>query len=543
MTSTPSRVAAETALILCLAAGPLAFGAVEPWSEALVFLLVAAGFFAVMRGSVPVPSRSQAALIGAFSFLALYAFIQSLNPVDPTGPVPVLPHTVSRSDSLTAAFRFSACAAAAWLSCAVTKERANLVRFSWAVLSIGAVIALIGLLQLADGNSRLYGVRWYQSGVNPFGPFYNRNHAAALLSLSCFAGVGILLDRAAHRRDATPRLSAADFVAAQGLVVFLVLMVLIGLVATGSRAAVAAVGAAAALWALSTRGGRFVAAGSAVLFIGLGLAVSAAKGGLASSVAQRASIYSSTWSLIGDASLFGRGFGSFPFLMPAYQGHNMGGAVFQAHSDPLQALSEGGILALLVLLASGVFFAMRFESFRNDRLRAGLAVAGGAFALHSFVDFGSQIFGLIVPVVAILSASASVGRGGSGVLFGRSAARGLVLTMVLGGIWMGARTAAWAAIWRAPESGPLLMAAAEAAVTVYPEPRYRRIAASSYLELASKEPSGDHRRRALSALAETLRSWPLDARALSLTGQALSRFGRAADAAKFLESSKRAFHG
>ncbi len=543
MTSTPSRVAAETALILCLAAGPLAFGAVEPWSEALVFLLVAAGFFAVTRGSLPVPSRSQAALIGVFSFLAVYAFIQSLNPADPTAPVPMLPHTVSRSDSLTAAFRFSACAAAAWLSCAVTKDRANLVRFSWAVLSIGAVIALIGILQLVDGNSRLYGVRLYQSGVNPFGPFYNRNHAAALLSLSCFAGVGILLDRAAHRRDATPRLSTADFIAAQGLVVFLVLMVLIGLVATGSRAAVAAVGAAAALWALSIRGGRFVAAGAAVLFIGLSLAVSVAKGGLASSVAQRASIYGATWSLIGDAPLFGRGFGTFSFLMPAYQGHNMGGAVFQAHSDPLQALAEGGILALLLLLACAGVFVSRFESFRSDRLRAGLAVAGGVFALHSFVDFGSQIFGLIVPVVAILSAAASVDRGGPGVLFGRSAAHGLVLTMLLGGIWMGARTTAWAVIWRAPESGPLLMAAAEAALTVHPEPRYRRIVASSCLELGAKEASGDLRRRALAVLAETLRSWSLDARALALTGEALTRFGRASDASKFHESSKRAFHG
>lgn len=542
MSSPSSRVAAEAALILCLAAGPLAFGAVEPWSEALVFLLALVGFLFVMRSSAA-PSSGQAALIGAFCALAVYSFLQSLSPVDPTGPVPFLPHTVSRSDSLTAGFRFAACAAAAWLCASVTRERANLVRFAWMILTIGSVIALIGLLQLAEGNSRLYGVRWYQSGVNPFGPFYNRNHAAALLSLSCFAGVGILLDGAANRRVTGPRISVVDFFAAQSLVVFLVLLVLAGLAATGSRAAVAAAGVAAALWALSSRGGKFVAAGAVVLFGGMGLAVSAAKGGLASSVAQRASIYASTWSLVGDAPLFGRGFGAFARLMPAYQGHGLGGIVMQAHSDPLQLIAEGGFVAALFALACAAVFASRFEGFRPDRLRASLAVAGGAFVLHSFVDFGAQIFGLLVPVVAILAASAAGGRRCEARLFSRVTARGLALMMIAGSIWMGARTTAWATVWRAPEAGPLLVAAAGAASRMDAEPRYRLLGASARLDMAASDPAGDHRRRALAVLAETLRSWPLDARALALTGRALAGLGRAADAGVFFESSKKAFQG
>lgn len=543
MTSTPSCVAAETALILCLAAGPLAFGAVEPWSEALVFMLAAVGFLSMARGSLPLPSTGQATLIGVFCVLAGYSFLQSLNPVDPTAPAPLLPHTVSRSDSVSAAFRFSACAAAAWLSASVTKDRAALVRFSWAILSIGAVIALIGLLQLADGNSRLYGLRGYMSGVNPFGPFYNRNHAAALLSLSCFAGVGILLDRAAHRGDAAPRLSTADFIAAQSLVLFLVGMVLFGLAATGSRAAVAAVGVAAALWALSSRGGKFAAAGAVVLFGGMAFAVSAAKGGLASSVAQRASIYASTWSLVGDAPLFGRGFGSFPFLMPAYQGHGLGGMVKQAHSDPLQLFAEGGFVAALFALVCAALFVVRFDGFRSDRLRAGLAVAGGAFALHGLVDFGAQIFGLLVPVVAVLAASASGERRGAKSLFGRPVVRGLALTLTLGALWMGARTAAWVTIWRAPESGLRLAAAADAASRLDSEPRYRRLGASARLEMAAKDAPGDHRRRALAVLAETLGSWPLDARALALIGHTLNGLGRVADAGVFFAAAERASHG
>ena len=111
----------------------------------------------------------------------------------------------------------------------------------------------------------------------------------------------------------------------------------------------------------------------------------------------RQEIWKDTWKMVRAHPLTGSGLGAYKTIFPNYARHDGYYVVDYAHNDYLQALSDGGIIAgilvlwFIVMLGRAVWRATQAE----DPLAAGLALGGGAglFALlvHSAFDFNLQI--------------------------------------------------------------------------------------------------------------------------------------------------------
>jgi O-antigen ligase len=111
----------------------------------------------------------------------------------------------------------------------------------------------------------------------------------------------------------------------------------------------------------------------------------------------RQEIWKDTWKMVRAHPFTGSGLGAYKAIFPNYARHDGYYVVDYAHNDYLQALSDGGIIAgilvlwFIVMLSRAVWRATQAE----DPLAAGLALGGGAglFALlvHSAFDFNLQI--------------------------------------------------------------------------------------------------------------------------------------------------------
>ncbi len=534
MTPAPRRALAEGCLILAIVAGPFAFAAVEPWSEALLVLLCAAALFAC--GDSAFRARGGWAVPGLFVAAAFLALVQAMLPASAWGPAPLGPHTIAPVSSLTAAAKFLACAALALACRAHFDDEAGRRRLAWVLLGSGAAIALIGLLQLADGNERLYGLRWYQSRISPFGPFYNRNHAAAWLSMGLLAGAGLVFDRLNARREASrPR---ADFAAELAIMACLLALLGAGLIAARSRGALAALAAGGFLFALFRRRLTVTIAVAALALAALGVWVGRSKGGLAASFAQRRAIYASTRTSIADFPVFGRGLGAYESLMPAYQARTDEGFVRQAHSDPLHWTAEAGAPLFggaLLVAAAVLIVGLRREL---DPLRAGYAAAAAAFLLHGLVDFGGQIFGLLVPFSAIWSLVPSPRPQAAMPEALRAPATALTCVFLcLAVAGMAVRAAALPPLL-GPALVPLWTPPGWCAALADPA---GAAASAAQAALASGDRSAQY--EALAALERRLAEQPFKHRLHLLTGRLLDALGRGGDAAARDEAARRLRHG
>ncbi|MDD5302612.1 MAG: O-antigen ligase family protein [Elusimicrobia bacterium] len=320
-----SRRLAEFFVLSAPLLGAAAFGLVEHWSR-WFFLVWSLVPYLLLRP--PVDARW-----GVFLGVGVLALLQSLRPWSPDAPA-ILFGTADAALSLYAASGWISAALLAASACSLRDEDPGFIRrLAVSIVATALLLAAVGLVQMANGNAAIYGVRVVMSAVYPFAGFYNRNHAA------CFLGVGAILAMGLYL-DQCPAESRVDTLAKRATLAFPVLLLWGAIWATDSRAAIAIQLLAVVL----------LFRPSFLLLFG----VAAGTGSLAvvnSSFSQRCEIYRSTLVAVWDRWPWGWGAGVFGIAAPVYMSRAAGGNVPHAHSDWLQLVFEFGVPIGVCLLA------------------------------------------------------------------------------------------------------------------------------------------------------------------------------------------------
>lgn len=413
----------ETFLILAILFGPLAFGAVEPWSLAILqILLFGLMFLVLLRGASNKGEDIRNSVLAAVAAILLLGLLQCLNPSSLTEPGAIIPFTADKLKSRQDVILWASYAALLWSAPQILCGRCVLRRLAWAIFLLGAVVAVVGLAQAGQGNNAYYGLRPVRQGT-PFGPYANYNHAASLMVMSLFIGMGIFLARLDRLRRELNMGRLVEMSALLGLIAFLLAVIACGIWKTHSRGGMSS--GLAAAWGICMLASCRIQAPRlrqnvrAVLFcamVGYALFlyfhqkwIGFVFGARDYSTAYRLSMYRSGLSMLRDFPLFGIGLGGFQSAYPAYQEQLVHGVVEYAHNDWLELAVSVGLPGAMLYAGSLIFFlcrmAQRWLSFPSREfgfLAAGILAAILAFALHGFMEFSFQIPANAIIFLALL---------------------------------------------------------------------------------------------------------------------------------------------
>lgn len=415
----------EGLFLFCIVFGPLAFGAVEPWSRGILQVaLILLGGATALRA----PRRLHPihwTILPAVLVLILLGLFQLANTRSLAAPAVFAPFTISSAATMRAVVLWASYAALLWSAPQILDMPGARRRFAWSLFLLGVFIAVLGVVQAANGNHFMYGLRPVRADRDIFGPYYNRNHAASLMSMSFLVGCGLFASRWGVRRGRTMVTAVSDMVATQAIFAVLLGIVAYGIIATRSRGSilgiivsVAAVGGAMG-FALSRKArwilhlgllGATVCFGIFLLQFPWWIGFQEYHPTDAYKMVTREEIWRMGLRMVADFPSFGVGLGAFRFAFPAYQQPAMMGFVEHAHNDWLQLLIEGGA-AGLVVVAAGLALLTRHAALAwmhapSPEVRwmcAGVIAAAAAFGLHGLVDFSFQIPANAVVVLALLS--------------------------------------------------------------------------------------------------------------------------------------------
>lgn len=307
----------------------------------------------------------------------------------------------------------------------------NIIR---TMLVAGFLVALLGVLQYATGNPKVY---WYKQveDASPFGPYINRNHFAGYINMLIPVVLAILILRQDIERPpafagqplrvmAKHLIVAADEWTQRHFFFFLVLILMIcsAILSVSRGGAISMTMAYCLFVVVYSFGRRFVEHTKLVDRIVLTILILSIVFSLlwsnANPLFQRFSefeqyaetaqwdfrtlTYMAAADMIRDYPWTGVGLGGFEFLYfkyRSYESARMTGELFsRTHSDFIQVLTETGIPGFAAIMAFLVSFTVAvFRGLRRNRSPISLvAVAGGMAGLgsmifHSFVDFNMQI--------------------------------------------------------------------------------------------------------------------------------------------------------
>ena len=425
---------------------PLPFGGVTPWGR----LTVSLGAFACLAAVVVLPvahadlRRVRGPLV-ALVVLVAFALLQSL-PL-PLGLVALISPEHAELTRHTAELMAGESARSASLSVApeMTRRTALFLAAVGAAFVAGSVVGahrgsrrLLALALLCAAFFQvLYGARrWFSRATTIWdvevsgiptrlrGTFVNSNHLAYYLAMAlavAFAWLWWAVNRARQTPSWEHRLVLAGPPALAWLTLFTVTAF------TGSRGGLAAAlfgtvlqGALLAGTQRRFRAGLF----SAVLALA-GMAVVASIGfqeGLGRLLGT--SLYEVTWSARREVygatielwqrfPVTGTGIATFREAFPLVQPAQVTSTWWHAHSDWLELLVTGGVVASLIVFAGLLTLVLRLDRVlrqgRRSEDRAAALAAFGALimaALHSLVDFGITMPGTAVTLAVVVGAGA-----------------------------------------------------------------------------------------------------------------------------------------
>lgn len=424
----------EALLLGILCFGPLAFGTVEPWSIATFEILTILLAVLVWSSRPNEPLPVQRGLIPLFAFLIVLGIVQLFSHEAMNAPhVWYRPFTCNPHATRREIVLYASLAALLWCSSRIISDRRSLKRFAWCVFFLGVAVSVIGIIQKDPYTQFIYGFRETPVGAAAFGPYYNRNNAACLLSMSFLVGWGILAGRFSVWRGGRGIGHFAEFLSKQILVLALMGAVFWGIVATESRGALVATvaglllsGLVSALFVKSRAvrwGSAFVGATAAAGYVWLlmrnpgllGFPEGSPLKGMADvSALWRVSMSKSAGMMFLDSPVFGVGLGAFSSGNPVYQESMVQGFVRYAHNDFIEHLAEFGLAGFLAAcLCLGVFLysalggLARIPAGERRGMALGLCAAIIAFFLHSFFEFNFQIPGNALVLMAITGALGS----------------------------------------------------------------------------------------------------------------------------------------
>jgi O-antigen ligase len=319
--------------------------------------------------------------------------------------------TLSLDPGATAsALRTGAALAAALLVATTVAATCGARRIALALLLGAAFQGLYGLLVVASGHDRIWLVpkKYFLDAAT--GTFVNPNHFSCLLAMSLPCGLALIYDNA--RRAGSPASSRrmVAWMSADGSRNWLLGLLLIvgtaGLLLSYSRAGIAFGLLAVVLTMLGA--GRHQ--GLRARLIVSVLVVAAAVTPLMQIGAERlivdyaeapeqlhgarVRVWLDSFSLIASHPVTGCGFGAFSASYPLVRSAEIRHFFAHAHNDPLQWLTEGGVIGLvlmLLVLVPLLRVVVRAIGGAKGTIAVGLATGLVAIALHGLVDFNLHI--------------------------------------------------------------------------------------------------------------------------------------------------------
>jgi O-antigen ligase len=372
--------------------GPLAFGAVEPWSIFLMeagstaLFLVWAGR-QVLDGQMKVRWNPLFFPMGAFGALVVAQL--------------VLRRTAYPHDSVSLALLYVAYAMLCFLA-TQTLVRGAQARSLALIFSVyGAALAGFALLQGISSNGRLYWIRQPHNGGWIYGPYVNHNHYAGLMEMLVPIPLIVSLTRLAPPKVRAVAAGAAAVMVGTiflsgsrgGMVAIVVeLIILAMLLVKQKRGAGTAIGIGVFLAVVA---GLLVWIGGAELSQRIA-SVGPGHADLASDI--RSYINRDGLRMFAKRPILGWGLGSFPIVYPEFRTFYTNFFVNQAHNDYLQLLVEMGLLGFGIMVWFVVtVYGRAFKKIRNwssevsGAVTVACALGLSGILVHSAVDFNLQI--------------------------------------------------------------------------------------------------------------------------------------------------------
>lgn len=372
--------------------GPLAFGAVEPWSifvlemgSVALFLLWMAKQF--IDGAIGVRWNPLFLPMGAFGTLILIQLVFRMT---------AYPH-----DTVALALLYFAYAMLCFLASQVLLRGAQARNLAIIFSVYGSALACFALIQGISSNGKLYWIRQPRMGGWIYGPYVNHNHYAGLMEML----VPVLL-MLSLTRMAAPNIRAVAGASAAVMVGTIFL--------SGSRGGMLSILTElvllAALLVRQRRGTRTAIGIGIFLAVVVALLVWTGGDELGKRIATivpghsdlsgdfRSSINRDAIHMFLKKPILGWGLGSFPIVYPQFRTFYTNFFVNQAHNDYLQLLVETGALGFGAM----IWFVITLYTRALKKIGDWTADISGAVTLacllgvsgilvHSAVDFNLQI--------------------------------------------------------------------------------------------------------------------------------------------------------
>lgn len=279
----------------------------------------------------------------------------------------------------------------AWRACRGSQDRE---RFLHSVLVAGSAVALLGIVQLYTARGKVFWM--FPSGYDTLviGPFVSPNNYAAFVELL----VPLALVSALRNQGRSP----AYLAVAAALVA--------SVIASGSRAGVFLVAAESAVVLLVypvSHGG--IRRRALAVFLGFAVAFTAVVGYrfLWGRVAHTGDLYlvrrefmESSLAMFRARSTRGFGLGAWPWVYPRFAVIDIGAFANHAHNEWIQWAAEGGIPALLLMLALLAWTV-------RAAIRTGWGIGVLAVMIHSLVDYPFLRLGSAAWTFALIGALAA----------------------------------------------------------------------------------------------------------------------------------------
>ena len=427
----PARSLLPAYLFLCLILGGssraswggVALQAMAPWLIAyaalanrsvehtrgsrLLLWLLGAWFALVLLQLVPLPPSVWTQLPGRETLVDGYRELGFV--------LPWLPLSMAPYDHLRALVTLLPPAAALLM---MLRLRQNEAGIATAIVIAAMAGVTLGALQVGGGGPGQS--PWYPyeiTNVGAVGFFANSNHMGSLLLVAFPFAMALV----ARRSGSDSRSNFATPSAVLGVAGCL--MIAVGVALNRSLAAlglfIPVAFASMLLLQQGTRHKRLIAPMAAIagviclaVLTGTGLRAELA-GGDTSSFVTRADMWRNTLHLIAETFPFGTGMGSFPSIYALGEDPRAVGLTYinHAHNDFLEVVLETGLLGLLLLLASLIWWLLTsmgvWRSPSSSAFSRAATIASGALILHSIVDYPlrtaalSSVFAVCLGMMAI----------------------------------------------------------------------------------------------------------------------------------------------
>lgn len=375
------------------------------WQRMLLVFVVASPLWLAVVYLVPLPASLWSSLDGRSGYLEMMAGVGIQRPL--ALPLSLAPDATKVS--LLAAIPLVAAFAAGFA--ADVKQLRIILRV---LVGSALVQIVIGLLQAGGGTGS--GLNFGADGGRPIGTFANPNHLANYVAMALAAYVWLAWLKVTKRRGSHARQHAHSGGRTLTIAIAGAVLLLAGVLMTRSRGAVlsgvpAAAGAAiVTLWLGSSlrslRTILFLVAGAVAVGVALvgyeavatRLDVSRMAADASYRTIQAATTLEGAWHFWP----WGSGWGTYYEVYPRFQPASLVGTADYAHHDYAQMLFEGGVFAVLLMLAFGwlavtrlvelIRIARREGRFGREEMACALCGLGLlGFLLHSFVEFNMHI--------------------------------------------------------------------------------------------------------------------------------------------------------